>query len=221
MRAQGWQRRPAYAQDPEKIGFENCLRLFNGHVLDRAAHGEAGIVDHCVEPASLGQNHGDGILNGGFIIDIHGDHFHAAIRLGYAARATKYAPAGRSKSLRAGLADARRGACDQNNSGGRRELIMCSNASRRMEEARRPAEEEEEELSADELGRVRTKRPQRRAQMLAPGELAESPHAQKAMAELIASGRASRFLNDVMDQNGRLARAVSAVLAEHVASRDE
>jgi hypothetical protein len=39
VHAQRGQRRPTYSQDTKNIGFEKRLSPFDGHVLDRVAHG--------------------------------------------------------------------------------------------------------------------------------------------------------------------------------------
>jgi hypothetical protein len=59
--------------------------------------------------------------------------------------------------------------------------------------------------------------------MLAPQELATSPHVKQAMAELVANGRAARLvesLPQVMAINNGLAGAVQGVLLEYLSARD-
>jgi hypothetical protein len=76
-----------------------------------------------------------------------------------------------------------------------------------------PVEKGRRQMNGDDSIRVRKPRP--RAQMLAPKELAKSPHAKKAMAKLIASGRASCLIEnlpDLMAENRPLASAISTVL---------
>jgi|GEM_PF-4976694 hypothetical protein len=56
--------------------------------------------------------------------------------------------------------------------------------------------------------------------MLTPEGLAKSPHVMRTADELIASGRAECFLEDIKGRNAPLSEAVRLALGARIAARD-